>query len=157
MVTGSGDPPMFVMVKYNSSLGASLRLTLKVSVGGETFICEGRSLMSMAMSFARGPANAGRANAAIRNRNEKLRHAADRVNDLFKRIEKFLPTSGVRTACERSPHPANLSSEISSDEALKRSQEGGVRASNRATVVRICQNKHQQIEISQKLELFGQI
>jgi len=40
-------------------------------------------------------ANAGRANAAIRNKNEKLMATIDRVNDLLKRIDKFLPKSSV--------------------------------------------------------------
>ncbi|WP_331958140.1 hypothetical protein [Candidatus Binatus sp.] len=60
----------------NSSPKLSLLLGLAwISSSGAPFDC----------------ANAGRANAAIRNSNEKLKHAADRVNDLLKRIDNSLP------------------------------------------------------------------
>src|ERR1039457_2094759 len=109
--TCSASVPPFVILKLLVSVNTPLSmLTLKFSDLGATASLLTGVLLSGNTSDC---ANAGRANAAIRNNNEKLQPATDRVNDLFKRIDNFLPKGGVRTAYEPRPHPLNLSSRIS--------------------------------------------
>lgn len=89
-VTCSGSVPLFAMLKCLVSDVTLSRLMLKLSDLGETeSLLEGVLLLSGSTNDC---ASAGRANAASKNNNEKLMHATDRVSDLVKRIDNFLPS-----------------------------------------------------------------
>ena len=144
-LTCSGIVPPFLILKLlvwsNTPLSI---LTLKFSDVGETESLLTGVLLSGDVSSSADCANAGRANTAIRSKNEKVMHAADRVNDLLMRIDNFLPNGGDKAAREPRPHPPNLSSAHPLDRAVRRSEEhklGPFEPRSVPSIVRIFQNK----------------
>ncbi len=128
-VTFSGSVPLLATLKClvweNTPLSISM---LKLSDVGETESLLTGVLLSGDVSF--DCASAGRANAAIRNKNEKLKHATDRVSDLLKRIDNFLPDNpngGDKAAREPRLHSLNLSSGTLSAGSFACSEENQLR------------------------------
>ena len=85
--SNGSDPPLVILKVLVSMSELFFFVMLKLNDLGET-----ESLLDELMSGTTNDcADAGGANAASRNNNEKPRPTSDRVSELLKRIDKSLP------------------------------------------------------------------